>query len=217
MIPVFKPAAARAGVVAALAASAGILLLTFAVTQGYTAGFDRLALESFTALRGPLMDGFFLAGTWFGSSYVLLPAALLTIVALIARRQWAAARLLGLTYFGASLTTWWLKTAVGRDRPDILPMLLETRPADLSFPSGHATHAAAFALALWLLTARHRPRLRIPAGIVLSALVLMVAVSRLHLQVHWPSDVIAGLLVATLWAGLATAYARHVQAEGIAA
>lgn len=216
MSPVFKPAAARAGVVAASAASAGILLLTFAVTQGYTAGFDRMTLEVFTALRGPVPDGFFLAVTWLGSSYVLVPAAILAMAVLAARRQWAAARLLGLTYFGASLTTWLLKTAVGRERPEILPVLVEI-PADPSFPSGHATHAAAFALGLWLLTARHRPRRRVSAGIVLGALVLLVAASRLHLQVHWPSDVLAGLLVATLWAGLANAGAHQGLVAGRAA
>jgi undecaprenyl-diphosphatase len=201
--------AARIGLYAALAAFAGLLLLTFLVTRDGTAGFDRLLLAAFAALRGHVTDGFFRAVTWLGSSYVLVPAVLLAMVLLAARRQWAAAGLAGLTYFGASLTTWLLKTAVGRERPLLRALLDEAVPADWSFPSGHATHAAAFALGLWLVAARYRPRWRVPAGVVLGGLVLLVSASRLHLQVHWPSDVLAGWLVAVLWAGLACAAARR--------
>jgi undecaprenyl-diphosphatase len=217
------PAAARIGLYAALAAFAGLLPLTLGVTRDWTAGFDRMTLEAFAALRGPVPDAFFQAVTWLGSSYVLVPVVLLAVGLLAARRRWAAclrlpvrrtrtgrqaAGLLGLTYFGASLTTWLLKMAVGRERPLLRALLDEAVPADWSFPSGHATHAAAFALGLWLVAARYRPRWRVPAGVVLGALVLLVSASRLHLQVHWPSDVLAGWLVAALWAGLASASAR---------
>jgi len=195
------------------AAFAALLLLTLAVMRGHTAGLDRMMLEAFAALHGPAPDGFFRAVTWLGSSYILIPATILVMAALAARRQWAAARLLGLMYFGAALTTWLLKAVVGRERPEVFSAWVEI-PPDGAFPSGHATHVAAFALGLWLLMARYRPRWRVPAGIILGALVLLVATSRLYLQVHWPSDVLAGLLVAAMWTGLAYAGARHNQAAG---
>lgn len=195
------------------AAFAALLLLTLAVTRGDTVGLDRMMLETFAALHGPAPDGLFRAVTWLGSSYFLIPATILTMAALAARRQWAAARLLGLTYFGAALTTWLLKAVIGRERPEISSAWVEI-PLDGAFPSGHATHAAAYALGLWLLMARYRPRWRVPAGIILGAPVLLVATSRLYLQVHWPSDVLAGLLVAAMWTGLAYAGARHGHAAG---
>jgi len=195
------------------AAFAALLLLTLAVMRGHTAGLDRMMLEAFAALHGPAPDGFFRAVTWLGSSYVLIPATILAMAALAARRQWAAARLLDLMYFGAALTTWLLKAVVGRERPEIFSAWVEI-PLDGAYPSGHATHAAAFAIGLWLLMARYRPCWRVPAGIILSVMVLLVATSRLYLQVHWPSDVLAGLLVATMWAGLAYAGARHGQVAG---
>ncbi|WP_422126429.1 phosphatase PAP2 family protein [Thioalkalivibrio sulfidiphilus] len=207
MNPVFGSDVARAGAVAASVALAGLLLLTLIVTRDWTAGFDRMTLKAFAALRGPVPDAFFQAVTWLGSSYVLIPSVFLAMVLLAARRQWASASLVGLTYFGASLTTWLLKTAVGRERPLLHAMLAEIAPADWSFPSGHATHAAAFALGLWLVAARYRPRWRVPSGVVLGGLVLLVSASRLHLQVHWPSDVLAGWLVAVFWAGIAYAAA----------
>lgn len=196
----------------ALAAAAG-LLLTVAVTQGYMAGLDRQGLAAFVALRGPVPDGIFQTVTWLGSGYFLAPATLLAMAALAARRQRAAACGFGLAYFGASLTTWLLKTAIGRERP-ILHAWVEMSPADASFPSGHTTHAAAFALALWLFAA---PRRRAPAAAMLAAIVPLVAASRLYLQVHWPSDVLAGLLVAALWAGLALAICGHGAPAGRAA
>jgi len=103
------------------AAFAALLLLTLAVMRGHTAGLDRMMLEAFAALHGPAPDGFFRAVTWLGSSYILIPATILVMAALAARRQWAAARLLGLMYFGAALTTWLLKAVVGRERPEVFP------------------------------------------------------------------------------------------------
>jgi len=205
MTPAMQPR--RAARVAA-AALLGLMLLSLAVTRGDTAALDRAILDVFAALREPAVDAFFRGVTWLGSGYVLAPATALILVALAARRHWASVWLLGTTYFGASLTTWLLKKAVGRERPQLHAALEEMARSDWSFPSGHATHAAAFALGLWLLAARRRPDLRAPVGIALGTAVLMVATSRLHLQVHWSSDVLAGMLVAIFWVGLASALAR---------
>lgn len=197
----------RAGLAVSLIALAVLAPLTLAMQHGLTASFDRAVLDHFAASRGPALDDFFQAVTWLGSSHVLAPAAVLILAILAARRRWASAWPLGTIYFGASLTTWLLKQAFGRERPQLHAALAEVARSDWSFPSGHATHAAAFALGLWLLVARLRPAWRVPAGLVLGAIVLLVAASRLHLQVHWPSDVLAGILVALFWAGLASAFA----------
>jgi undecaprenyl-diphosphatase len=69
-------------------------------------------------------------------------------------------------------------------------------PEDWSFPSAHAAQATAFALA-WLLRPGRSPG-RIEVS-VLAAVVALVAVSRPYLQVHFPSDVIAGVLLAAVW------------------
>ncbi len=196
--------AIRIPLLAAMAVLAGLAAMTLAVSGGHATAFDRTWLDAFATLRGPAPDAFFLAVTWLGSSYVLMPATLLLMAALVFQRFWASALLLGLTYFGATLTTWLLKMTIGRERP-ALHAVLGTLPSDAAYPSGHATHAAAFALALWLLAGRHAPHRRAAAGAALGTLVLLVAASRLYLQVHWPSDVLAGLLVAAFWAALVRA------------
>lgn len=205
------------GMRVALAAASGLLLLTLAVAQGGLAGFDRAGLAAFAALAGPWPDGLFQAVTWLGSGYVLGPAAVLLTVLLAWSRRRESAWLLGITYVGAAASTWGLKQAVERERPTLHPALADFIGFDWSFPSGHATHAAAFALGLWLLLGQNPPRWRALAGVGLAALALLVGASRLHLQVHWPSDVLAGLLVATFWAGLAATLARAGMTKGRAA
>lgn len=91
-----------------------------------------------------------------------------------------------------------LKPLIGRARPFALRpglSLLVPPPGDASFPSGHT--AAAFAAAFALKTAGSplwRPAL---------ALAAVTAFSRLYLYVHWPTDVLGGILLgaAVGWAG----------------
>jgi membrane-associated phospholipid phosphatase len=89
-----------------------------------------------------------------------------------------------------------IKFVVRRQRPQLvdLPALTKT-PTQLSFPSAHASTAFTGALAY--------SRLGLPAG-ALYSLALGLAASRLYLGVHYPSDVVAGALLGTLVAALAT-------------
>lgn len=198
----------------ALASGAALALLALAISQGLLTGFDHGLLNGFAALHGTMLDEFFQAVTWLGSGYILAPATILLLVPLALSRQWAAAWIMSITYFGASLTTWILKRVIDRERPALHAVLEDIPRLDWSFPSGHTTHAAAYALGLWLIMRDSHARWSTPVGLGLLGLVLLVGASRLHLQVHWPSDVLAGLLVAILWAGLATARARPGMGTG---
>ena len=82
-----------------------------------------------------------------------------------------------------------LKLVVRRRRPQLrgLPALTPTATA-LSFPSAHASTAFAGALAYSRLGAPAAPLYALAAGL---------AYSRLYLGVHYPSDVLAGVLLGT--------------------
>jgi len=87
-----------------------------------------------------------------------------------------------------------IKFLVRRPRPDLpdLPALTGT-PSGLSFPSAHASTAFAGAFAF--------SRLGVPR-LPLYGLAGSLALSRLYLGVHYPSDVLAGALLGTAAAGL---------------
>lgn len=91
-----------------------------------------------------------------------------------------------------------LKPLVARPRPcdvDLAMQMLIPRPDGFSFPSGHT--GASFAAASSLLFGKNR--FWIPA-LILAAL---IGFSRLYLYVHYPTDVLAGVLVGIMlgWLG----------------
>lgn len=146
------------------------------------------------AQRAPALDGFFAAVTWAGSLWLVAPASLALAWLAWRHGQRGAALLLGLGPLFASLVSWSLKLAFDRARPDAFPAVIAL-PADASFPSGHTVQAAAFALAS--LLAWHAAGQRVAPWMLAAAAayVALVGASRLYLQVHFPSDVLAGLVV----------------------
>lgn len=87
-----------------------------------------------------------------------------------------------------------LKNLFARIRPydvNTTVQLLIPKPRDFSFPSGHT--AAAFAAAFALLFAREK-KLWIPVLIF----ALLIAFTRLYLYVHYPTDILGGILIGLL-------------------
>ena len=84
-----------------------------------------------------------------------------------------------------------LKNAVGRIRPYEVIAGLECivgRAHDASFPSGHTSASFASAVALF----RQIPR---KYGVPLLILAALIAFSRLYVGIHYPTDVLAGLVI----------------------
>lgn len=157
-------------------------------------GFDRSGLDLAHAVRTGWLDWLMPGVTWLGSLQLLLP---LTgwgswFLFRIGRRREAGFILLSL--LSASALSHLAKFWVARPRPDLFPAVLPI-PADWSYPSAHAMQATAAALALFLVARRRRAAWAVP----LATGVLLVGVSRIYLQVHFPSDVIAGTLASAAW------------------
>jgi membrane-associated phospholipid phosphatase len=93
----------------------------------------------------------------------------------------------------AGTATALLKVVTARARPPVALRL--AAEGGWSFPSGHAADATALyvttalVVAVWLAPQRRGRVIAVTAGVVLSA---AVAITRLILRVHWPTDVIAG-------------------------
>jgi undecaprenyl-diphosphatase len=201
----------RKALIAAAICWAGFAAMVWLVTTGRTGAFDETGLTMFRsaedmAFRGhdkvveAVRDTTALGGVLLRNLFAI--GAVVALLFLSLRRE---AVLFALTVMTGWLANTGLKQLVGRDRPEIVPHLMEA--GGESFPSGHSFNAAvvyiAMAIAFAAMSRRHSVRyLLIGSAIALSAL---VAWSRVLLGVHFPSDVVAGWLGGAGWAFLAAA------------
>ena len=104
-----------------------------------------------------------------------------------------------------------LKVGFGRPRPQVFDW--GTTVVSWSFPSGHAMSATVVYSTVAYLAARlqrrHRHRVMTLVGAAL--LIILICISRLYLGVHYPSDVIAGMLIGLAWAAFCMATLEAIQ------
>ena len=158
--------------------------------------FDRFSLGLAHALRSAPLDRVMGGATWLGSLLVLLPLAVLASGFLHVGGRRREAGFVMLALLSTSALCHVVKLWVARPRPDLFPAWLPM-PEDWSYPSAHTVQATAVAVALVLLAGRRQRAWTLALGMV----VLLVGLSRIYLQVHFPSDVLAGLLAAAFWVG----------------
>jgi len=127
-----------------------------------------------------------------GGGYVTIPLRAVVALWLTLRRRWRALGAWVLTWVGAEVLLTAAKAYLHRGRPPNALVAI----AGYSFPSGHAVAAAATAVALVLVLVPWGPGRRKGEAIaVLFAFVM--AFSRVYLNAHWLSDVVAGVLLGT--------------------
>jgi undecaprenyl-diphosphatase len=188
--PLWQSALASGAAVSVLWWGGGWVCPDSACTQPAIDGAGLMALQ---AIRTPWLDDVFRIITGLGSLVLLLPLALL--FAWYQRACGRQALFLPVVLLSATaichIAKWW----VDRPRPELFPSLVAI-PWDASFPSAHTMQACAMLLGLSVHPGL-RPSLRV--GVAALVLVGLVAVSRVYLQVHFPSDVLVGAVAAMLW------------------
>jgi membrane-associated phospholipid phosphatase len=179
-------------------AFAGLLYLAYYV--GPTHWLDVAALHGFLSMYNSRVNG---VATVFAHLCNPLPYAVASlIVVLIAAkaRGLRTAGAIALFIGGANATSQLLKPALAHHRELYHTHWHLYNLPDAAYPSGHATAAMTFSLALLILV----PRAYRPLVAAFGALfTIAVSFSLLILAYHFPSDIVGGYLVATGW-GLAT-------------
>ena len=160
--------------------------------------FDTQMLIFAATHRSEMFDHFFYWVTWFGSLYVLIPSAVLAAAALLYHRHRAEVMLCLIGFGGAVLLAHLAKAILARPRPGIVAPLVDM-PVSGSFPSAHTTQLVAFALCAMLIIRRILPEWQPLVTVIAVLLVTAVGVSRVYLQVHFPSDVLGGLVMGIGW------------------
>ena len=161
-------------------------------------GFDRAGLGLAYQLRNEMLNGLMSVVTRLGSIWFLLPLVCVGAAWLLLRRRSRESGFVLLALLGATALAQLVKLWVARPRPDVHAIWLPM-PGDWSFPSAHSMQAAALATALFLVLPRQRAEWRLSLAIMLAVLVVLVGLSRIYLQVHFPSDVLAGLFAGAFW------------------
>jgi undecaprenyl-diphosphatase len=167
------------------------------------APFDAAVRAFLLQHRSPPLDVLFRTATFVGSAWVVAPLCILAAVLLWRRgHQRFTAAVVVAPILGSGLIPL-LKAGFERARP---AGALAAHVASYSFPSGHATtsSAVAFTFAWVLLRERLAPRpLVIALGLLLP---LTIGLSRIYLDVHWATDVLAGWAVGCFVAAVCAAF-----------
>ncbi|WP_339081329.1 bifunctional DedA family/phosphatase PAP2 family protein [Pseudomonas sp. TMP9] len=178
-----------------MAAGASLVLLcALMLSWPYLTQLDQGLLTLVQEQRSPGLDTLMVLITRLGDLTTQLAAAVLLCLVLLATRQWRALCLAIGTLLGTALANSAMKALFARNRPDVLLEPLSS----FSFPSGHTSAAFALFLLLGVLAGRGQPaRMRLTWLLLASVPAAAIAGSRVYLGVHWPSDIIAGAMLAT--------------------
>jgi membrane-associated phospholipid phosphatase len=167
--------------------------------EGDTRGFDNAVRSWVHRFASEGMTRAMTAISLMG--YDILVVEMVIAFVVFARQRWRRAAVwLAVAMTGSLLLDLSLKYAYHRPRPTAF---FGVAPQSYSFPSGHALCSLCFyGVMAGLLSARIKSRAwRILVWVAAAALVFAIGISRIYLGVHYPSDVLAGYLAATVWVG----------------
>ena len=153
-----------------------------------------IAILQFIAdnFKNPVLDVIMKIVTYFGEGGIFWIVCSVICICFPKTRKMGFTMALALT-FGVIIGNGIIKNVVARPRPYTLDQFADLRGVapltDWSFPSGHTLASFEASVAIFCY--------RKGIGIAAIALAFCVAISRLYLMVHFPSDVIVGALLGT--------------------
>jgi membrane-associated phospholipid phosphatase len=176
------------------------LLLTQVLDTGWLAREDQQLGRELAASREPDEVALTSIFTLLAETPTII--ALTAVAAVVFRlvfHRWRESVLVVCAVVGETLIFWVTTMLIDRQRPR-LPQLDDAPPTS-SFPSGHTAASVAFygTVALVVLWHTRHIWLRVLAVAVAVAVPLLVGGSRLYRGMHYPTDVLAGLLLGVAW------------------
>lgn len=155
------------------------------------AGADHFA----RTLRTPGLTSFMLSATEFGDSAELATVVFIALLVFAVFSKWRNAACLALGFYANEFLTDFFKNYFHRARPtDWL-----AGAGGYAYPSGHVTYATVVFLfiLMGLLHIVRNPSFQKLLIAATCIIIVMVALSRIYLSVHWLSDTYGGILLGT--------------------
>lgn len=161
-------------------------------------------LEWLQTLHTPVLDKLMVAITGLGDGGIFW--IILAVVLLLFKRTRTAGLTMGIALImGLIAANLILKPLIGRVRPYEaagFAQLLIGKPVDASFPSGHTQASFACAGVIYYYFRK--------AGLAAYVLAVLIAFSRMYLFVHYPTDILGGLLLGVLWGILSVKLMKRI-------
>jgi undecaprenyl-diphosphatase len=181
------------------------------VQEGYTQPFDEAVLHWMGRHQTEWLERLMLEVTMLGTWIVVLSiVGIASLFLWLTQHKYSALLLLVATAGGIGLNNI-LKIGFSRPRPQVFEW--GTHVSTSSFPSGHAMSAAVVFITVAYLAARLQKthRARIGTLLVSAIIVASICFSRMYLGVHYPSDVLAGVIIGLSWSAFCMAILEVIQ------
>lgn len=171
------------------------------IYEGAIVKFDEWVNKIMIALHFPWLTKLAFVLTSVGNGIPIIIIVVITIGILLLRKRWRFALLSSIAILGATVLQIFIKSFIQRIRP--LNSLETVSPGifSASFPSGHAITAIVF---VSLLVYSYKDDIKNTATEYLfittaSMFFITVGLTRIYLNAHWFSDVIAGMSLGLFW------------------
>jgi len=193
------------GIVVAVAGTVVFAELAERVREGYTQHFDVAVLQWLGAHHTPLLTNIMTEITPLGTGIVVMTIVGVTTAFLWHTEHRISAQLLLAATAGNIILNNVLKLYFDRARPNVFEW--QTHAASSSFPSGHAMSATVVYGTVAYLLARLQKHAWSRAITLVTAVIMiaLICLTRLYLGVHYPSDVLGGIVVGLAWAAFCMA------------
>jgi len=172
-------------------------MAAYVIEQESVLRIDRWISLQMDTLHTPLFDTMMVALTNLNSGMGILVFSVVLMLFLAYQKWYADLWFYFLCIMGAGIALNLIKMIIQRLRPESEILFITS----YAFPSGHATMATAMAVAVYFIFIKnvHSKSFHLFLLLFCATWIGMISFSRIYLDVHWVSDVIAGIGLGLFW------------------
>ncbi|WP_230821498.1 phosphatase PAP2 family protein [Salinicoccus halitifaciens] len=181
------------------------IVITFLSLQHHMVTFDRRLMHWLTEVTPGYVSQLVSALTILGSGEVIVILTFIIFLALMLYKRFEYALMLLMVSIGGIVLNFLLKILFQRERPGDMTVIemfgFSLEVASYSFPSGHTMRSVLLISFLILLSLRHAGGkvMKVVLTLMLLCLMLLIAISRILVDMHFPTDILAAVSISVFW------------------